>query len=74
MRWLGEGGPVDAYTRLDAKLSKTISLSGAAVTVQLIVQNLTNDPYQEFRDDGVFKKAGNQFDRRGFLQVSLDIP
>ena len=74
MRWLGEGGPVDAYTRIDAKLTKSLKISDTELKVDLIVQNLTNAAYNEFRDDGVFKKAGNEFERRGFLQLSVDLP
>jgi iron complex outermembrane receptor protein len=74
MRWLGEGGKVDAYTRLDAKISKSIKLGDTQAALSFIVQNLTNDGYFEFRPNDVFEKAGNLFDRRFFLQVSLQWP
>lgn len=56
MRWLGDGGPIDAYTRVDSKLGKRFRLSDAEVNIELIVQNLANAPYQEFRDDSVYKR------------------
>jgi hypothetical protein len=74
MRWLGEGGKVDAYTRVDAKVSKSIKWGETEVELALIAQNLTNDAYYEFRPDYVYEKPGNVFDRRVFFQVSADLP
>lgn len=74
MRWLGEGGSVDAYTRIDAKLSKTIGWDDREAQIELIVQNLTGDEYDEFRPDNVFEKSGNVFERRVFLQLSMQWP
>lgn len=74
MRWLGEGGEVDGYTRLDAKVSKAMSVGGAKIDLALIGQNLTNDEYFEFRPDFVFEKPGNRFDRRVFVQLSVYWP
>jgi hypothetical protein len=74
MRWLGEGGSVDAYTRIDAKLSKTIGWDDREAQIELIVQNLTGDEYNEFRPDNVFEKTGNVFERRIFLQLSMQWP
>ncbi len=74
MRWLGEGGKVDAYTRLDAKVSKSIKRGDTEVELALIAQNLTNDAYYEFRPDYAYAKPGNVFDRRFFLQLSASLP
>jgi len=71
MRWLGEGGSVDAYTRLDAKIAKRFVVGGADAEIALIVQNLTGETYFEFRPDYVYEKPGNRFERRGFLQLSV---
>ena len=73
-RWLGEGGEVDAYTRLDAKLAKTIDWGGTRAELAFILQNLTGAAYNEFRPDFVFEKPGNVFDRRAFLQLSVQWP
>jgi iron complex outermembrane receptor protein len=74
MRWLGEGGSVDAYTRVDAKLSKTIDWGGNQAQIAFILQNLTGDEYDEFRPDYVFEKRANVFERRAFLQLSMQWP
>jgi iron complex outermembrane receptor protein len=74
MRWLGEGGAVDAYTRLDARLSKKLTIGDTAVELALIAQNLTGEAYYEFRPDYVFERPGNVFDRRFFLQASIQWP
>ena len=74
MRWLGEGGEVDAYTRLDAKLAKAVDWGGTRAELAFILQNLTGSRYNEFRPDFVFEKPGNVFDRRAFLQVSVQWP
>jgi outer membrane receptor protein involved in Fe transport len=74
MRWLGEGGEVDGYTRLDAKVSKAMSVGEARIDLALIGQNLMNDEYFEFRPDFVFEKPGNRFDRRVFVQLSVYWP
>ncbi len=74
MRWRGEGGPVDAYTRLDAKVSKSIQWGDTRLELALIAQNLTNDAYDEFRPDFFYDKPANVFDRRIYFQVSADLP
>lgn len=74
MRWLGEGGAVDAYTRLDARLTKRLRLGGTAVELAVIAQNLTGETYDEFRPDFVFDRPANVFDRRLFLQMSVQWP
>ena len=76
MHWLGEGRYVDAYTRLDLKVAKGFRLGGADAEVALIVQNLTDDPYYEFRPNAedVDAKPGNLFERRAFLQLRLQLP
>jgi len=70
-RWRGEGSEVDAYTRLDLKLARDVRLGGGEGQVGLIVQNLTGDEYDDFRVPGTYKREGNVFDRRAYLQVRL---
>lgn len=74
MRWLGEGGQVDAYTRLDAKVAKSVKLGNAEAELSVILQNLTGDDYYEFRPDYVYEKPGNLFERRVFFQMSVQWP
>jgi len=68
--WRGAGSFVDEYTRFDLKLVRDFGFGGNAGQLALIVQNLTDDEYNEFRtpaDSG----TGNVFDRRAYLQLSL---
>ena len=74
MRWQGEGGPVDGYTRLDLKVARQFKVDRTQGELALIVQNLTDDPYFEFRPDDVYEKSGNVFERRTFLQLRLQAP
>lgn len=73
VRWRGEGSEVDSYTRFDLKLARDFGFAGNAGQVAVIVQNLTDDKYAEFRDPKLGgSRDGNSFDRRAYLQVSLD--
>jgi len=68
--WRGAGSFVDEYTRLDLKLVRDFGFGGNSGQLALIVQNLMDDEYNEFRtpeDSG----TGNVFDRRAYLQLSL---
>ena len=65
---------VDAYTRLDANLVKGVDWGVTRAEFAFILQNLTGSRYNEFRPDFVFEKPGSVFDRRAFLQVSVQWP
>ncbi|UTW44789.1 TonB-dependent receptor [bacterium SCSIO 12696] len=65
MEWLFYGQPLSSYDRLDMKLSKTFDMGGSSFKVELLGQNLFGATYSEFN-------LSNQFDRRGFVRVSLD--
>jgi iron complex outermembrane receptor protein len=70
-RWRGEGSEVDPYTRLDLKLARDFRVGDAQVQVSGLVQNLLDEAYDAFRVPGTYDRAGNVFDRRAYLQVSL---
>ena len=65
---------LDADTRLDAKVSKSIQWGDTRLELALIAQNLTNDAYDEFRPDFFYDKPANVFDRRIYFQVSAELP
>ena len=71
VRWRGEGDEVDHYTRLDLKLMRDFGFAGNSGQVALIVHNLTGDSYNEFRTPGGASRDGNIFDRRAYVQLSL---
>lgn len=73
VHWRGEGSEVDAYTRLDLKLARDFQLGagGGQGQVAFIVQNLTGNEYNEFRVPGARDRNGNVFDRRAYVQMSL---
>jgi iron complex outermembrane receptor protein len=74
MKWLGEGGDVDGYTRLDLKVAKGFELGKADAELSLIAQNLLDDGYYEFRKEGYSGRDGNLFERRVYLQFALRWP
>jgi iron complex outermembrane receptor protein len=70
MEWTGEGDPVSEIQRLDMKLGRELRLMGSDVRLELIAQNLLNDPFYDFNiPDGA--KPGNQFSRRIYGQVVI---
>ena len=71
VRWRGEGSEVDRYTRVDLKLARDFGLADTEGQLALIVQNLMDDEYHEFRDPDENARDGNVFDRRVYLQLSL---
>ena len=71
VRWRGEGSEVDSYTRVDLKLARDFGLGDTEGQLALIVQNLMDDEYHEFRDPEKNARDGNVFDRRVYLQLSL---
>lgn len=63
MEWLGVGGAVDSYGRLDVRLGRAVRVGRASGQVALVVQNLGADT-TPFHPENVF-------DRRAFVTVSL---
>lgn len=64
--WSGDGDSLPSYSRWDMKLVKELSLGGLTAKLGLLVQNLLDDEYMEFRDD-------NLFGRRTYLQLSAQL-
>lgn len=71
VRWRGEGSEVESYTRVDLKLARNFGLAGNDGQIALIVHNLTDEAYHEFRDPDLNARDGNVFDRRAYVQLSL---
>jgi iron complex outermembrane receptor protein len=65
MYWLGDGDRTAAFTRVDARLAKRLTLQGNPVELAVVGQNLGGRRYQEFRND-------NLFDRRAYLSLTFD--
>ncbi len=63
MKWMDDGDITRAYTRVDARLAKQLSLGGHPAELAVVGQNLGAD-YTEFRGDNVF-------DRRVYGSISL---
>jgi len=72
VRWRGEGSEIDSYTRLDLKLARRFELGSAKGQLALIVHNLTDEEYNEFRDPDGSSRDGNVFERRAYLQLGLE--
>ena len=66
MDWPQEGDYLDRYKRIDLRLAKQLNLAGADTEVELIVQNLTDENYNEFN-------RANVFERRAYLRVKFDL-
>jgi iron complex outermembrane recepter protein len=62
--WAGDGQFIRGYNRWDARLGKGFSPGGVRGSLALIVQNLADREYSEFRRENVF-------DRRTYLQMKL---
>ena len=73
VRWRGEGSEVDGYTRLDLKLAREFAMKGSQAEVALIVHNLTGEDYNEFRVPSTYGREGNVFDRRAYVQLSIQL-
>ncbi len=71
MRWRGEGSEVDDYARLDLKLARNFQAGKSRGQLAFIVHNLTGAEYNEFRVPG--GREGNLFDRRAYVQLSLEL-
>jgi iron complex outermembrane receptor protein len=64
--WGGDGDSLPSYSRWDAKIAKDFPLGDYAGKLGLLVQNLLDDAYSEFRDENIFE-------RRTYLQLSLQL-
>lgn len=62
--WLGDGQDLPRYNRWDARIGKGFSLRTATSDLSLVIQNLMDDEYQDFRRQ-------NYFDRRVYVQFRL---
>jgi len=71
VEWLGDGSEVEHYTRLDLKLTRNFRLGDGDGQIALIVQNLEDDEYNEFRVPGTHDRMGNVLGRRAYLQMSM---
>jgi pantothenate kinase len=71
VRWRGEGSEVDGYTRVDLKLARDFAIKGSQAQVALIVHNITGEDYNEFRVPSTYGRDGNAFDRRAYVQLSI---
>lgn len=64
VRALGPGQLVDGYSRFDCRLAKGFFIGGKHAEIGLVIQNLLNTPYSEFR-------TLNAFGRQGYLTLSV---
>ncbi|HJW02647.1 MAG TPA: TonB-dependent receptor [Azospira sp.] len=62
---LGDGDPVEAYSRTDLRLAKRFSVGATRGELAFVVQNLADHKYLEFLAD-------NQIGRRSFATLRLD--
>lgn len=66
MEWGGEGDLLDGYDRWDVRLVKEFKVMRGIGNISLIIHNLFNKEYEEFRIE-------NKFNRRTFLQLNINI-
>lgn len=66
VRALGPGQLVNGYSRFDCRLAKSFLLEQKQAEIALVVQNLMNTPYSEFR-------TLNVFDRQGYVTLSVGL-
>lgn len=70
-QWRGEGSDVDSYTRIDLKLGRRFAAGSGDGEIALILHNVTDEDYNEFRVPGTYGRYGNVFERRTYVQLSL---
>lgn len=63
-KWL-EGGYRQQYRRTDLVVANSFQLQNSRLNTRVIIQNLFDEPYQEFYEFNVF-------DRRAYLQLQLE--
>ena len=64
MDWPNDGDALADYNRVDVRLAKQLKLAGNATEIELIVHNLLDDDYQEFRNQNIFE-------RRAYLRLKV---
>lgn len=64
VNWL-EGSHREQYRRTDLILSDSFRLKNTVLSTRIIVQNLFDDPYEDFYEFNIF-------DRRAYIQLQLD--
>jgi iron complex outermembrane receptor protein len=64
--WGGDGSSLPSYSRWDTRITQNFPVGDLAGKVSLLVQNLLDDEYREFREENVF-------DRRIYLQLSMQL-
>lgn len=65
MKWEGDGDEVPEYVRWDTRITKAFPLRYGSGEISFIIQNLLDDEYVEFREENIFE-------RRGFVQLSMN--
>ena len=63
---LGPGQLISGFSRFDCRLGKSFFIENKQAEAALVIQNLMNTPYSEFR-------TLNVFDRRGYLTLSVGL-
>ncbi len=63
MEWLGDGNAIPAYTRVDARIAKGITVLGQESQLALVVQNM-GDSYKDFFHE-------NEFETRSYLKFTM---
>ncbi len=64
VNWL-EGSHREQYRRTDLILSDSFRLKNTVLSTRIIIQNLFDDPYEDFYEFNIF-------DRRAYIQLQLD--
>lgn len=66
MNWPNDGDRLEPYDRVDLRIAKKFRMGRGNGEVELIAQNVLDNPYIEFRLD-------NRFERRIYLRLKMDI-
>lgn len=66
MDWPNDGDALRSYDRVDLRVAKKWRWSGSDAQIELIVQNLLDDEYKEFRHQNIFE-------RRAYLRFRIDL-
>ena len=70
-QWLGDGGLVNDYHRVDVRVAKHFLFTKTDFTIEAVVQNILGD-YTEFNEDVSFNPP-NIFDTRFYVNAHLSI-
>lgn len=69
--WGGDGDRTDPANRLDLTIARDFRLNGARLNLQLLLQNLANEQYQDFYYKVGTPSESNTWDRRVYLRAGL---